>query len=259
MQQYEEAINDLKKVNNDLFYDDLKQQVTKQQQHIALHIQQSKEINEKVLVELTNMSKTFHHELSDLSQQTEMIVKGQIKDFDTHVESAKEQLLVAYTSFQTISEKYEQNMAEAQTAWNTSLTELSTDLTNMSNANQNAVAVQFAQFFKTTEEDQEKRETQLYTLHKIIENGQIKNRDQLIKLEDQMLKQEEIVQSLLSLIQQQQLSNEEVRQSLMVRHSKELEEVKKELTVQKKKQLRWGIILGVIQIVLSGTILALVY
>lgn len=158
-QNYEAALDDLKKVNDDLFYKDLKNIMMNHYQQVESQIKENKEINNRALSELRNMDRTFEGELKNLSGQAEIIVQGQIENFEEHFSTAIEQLGNAYNSFQKVSDELEQKMADAKNDWNEILFNLTEDFKNTTVTHQQAIEEGFGKFSSELLEKQEKLST----------------------------------------------------------------------------------------------------
>ncbi|WP_043931087.1 hypothetical protein [Bacillus sp. EB01] len=79
-----------------------------------------------------------------------------------------------------------------------------------------------------------------------------------MQLNNQSIAQTELIQSILNLLQQHQLHSEETRNTLSTKLSEEQAALKSDLELQKKQQIKLGVLLGTVQIVLSISILATV-
>jgi hypothetical protein len=114
-EKYTEAIQSLKKINNELFYDDLKKLMKDREQTIA-------ELNQEVYESIENMQKSIEHFPGQVSEQLkEEVINPQIELFDRGMERFDENILVLekkiafwHQQYQDYIEKTEKLLADVK-------------------------------------------------------------------------------------------------------------------------------------------------
>jgi chromosome segregation ATPase len=114
-EKYTEAIQSLKKINNELFYDDLKKLMKDREQTIA-------ELNQEVYESIENMQKSMEHFPVQVSEQLkEEVINPQIESFDRGMERFDENILVLekkiafwHQQYQDYIEKTEKLLADVK-------------------------------------------------------------------------------------------------------------------------------------------------
>ena len=88
-EKYNEAIQSLKKINNDLFYDDLKKIIKEREETLA-------ELNEEVYESVEKMQKSMKHFPVQVSEQLkEEVIEPQTQVFDRGMERFDETIAIA--------------------------------------------------------------------------------------------------------------------------------------------------------------------